>query len=119
EALRQRIEALGEDVEAMPAADFVRNVSQIQVGRAVAWLISAIALFIGAIGVLNTMVMSVYERTREIGTLRAIGWSKSRIVRMVLGESLLLSIAGGIAGSAAGVGLAKALSNLRNVSGIS
>lgn len=120
QALRKRLEAVQEGMlEATPATDFVRNVSQIRVGRAVAWLISAIALFIGAIGVLNTMVMSVYERTREIGTLRAIGWKKSRIVRMVMSESLVLSIAGGLIGTAAGIGLAKALSSLRNVSGIS
>ena len=44
--------------------------------RGVAWAVSAIALVIGAIGMLNTMVMSVAERIREIGTLRAIGWTK-------------------------------------------
>jgi putative ABC transport system permease protein len=64
--------------------------------------ISILAVGIGAIGVMNTMVMSVFERTREIGTLRAVGWSSSRILRMILGESLLLCLVAMVAGSVAG-----------------
>jgi putative ABC transport system permease protein len=52
--------------------------------------ISALAVIIGAIGVMNTMIMSVFERTREIGILRAVGWSGRRILQMIIGESLLL-----------------------------
>lgn len=60
--------------------------------RAGTWLISFLALVIGAIGVMNTMIMAVYERTREIGILRAVGWGRSRVLRMILSESLLLSL---------------------------
>lgn len=52
--------------------------------------ISLLAVGIGAIGVTNTMVMSVFERTREIGILRAVGWRGSRIIRLIMGESLFL-----------------------------
>jgi putative ABC transport system permease protein len=52
--------------------------------------ISLLAVGIGAIGVTNTMVMSVFERTREIGILRAVGWHGSRILRLIIGESLVL-----------------------------
>jgi putative ABC transport system permease protein len=105
--LRQRIVALQPNINATPSAEFVKNVTQIRVARAVAWLISAIAVFIGGIGMLNTMIMSVFERTKEIGTLRAIGWKKARIVRMVIGESLILSVVGAALGSIAGAALAK------------
>ncbi len=98
----EKIKALQPGIQVKRSTDFVKNVNQIRVSHAVAWMTSAIALFIGAIGMLNTMVMSVFERTKEIGTLRAIGWRKSRIVRMVLGESLVLSVVGAIVGSAAG-----------------
>lgn len=54
--------------------------------------ISVLAVGIGAIGVMNTMVMSVFERTREIGILRAVGWSGQRILRMIVTESLLLCL---------------------------
>ena len=100
--LRHAVEALQPGLEVRRSTDFVEHVPQVRISRAVAWLTSAIALFIGAIGMLNTMVMSVFERTKEIGTLRAIGWRKSRIMRMVIGESLLLSIAGAALGSAGG-----------------
>jgi putative ABC transport system permease protein len=61
--------------------------------------ISLLAVGIGAIGVMNTMIMSVFERTREIGILRAVGWRGSRILRMIAYESLLLCLI------AAGVGI--------------
>lgn len=64
--------------------------------------ISLLAIFIGAIGVMNTMVMSVSERTREIGILRAVGWRGRRIIRMIIGESLLLCLAGTAAGAVLG-----------------
>src|SRR5262249_40771360 len=98
--------------------DFVNNVQQIKMSGAVAWITSAIALIIGAIGMLNTMIMSVFERTKEIGTLRAIGWRRSRIIQMIVGESIILSLCGAIVGSAAGVALVKLLTKLPVASGI-
>lgn len=65
--------------------------------------ISVLAVGIGAIGVMNTMVMSVMERTREIGILRAVGWSGRRILRMIIGESLLLCVVAAGVGTALGV----------------
>jgi ABC-type lipoprotein export system ATPase subunit len=50
--------------------------------------ISLLAVGIGAIGVMNTMIMSVFERTREVGILRAVGWRGSRILRLIVFESL-------------------------------
>jgi ABC-type antimicrobial peptide transport system permease subunit len=70
-----------------------------------AWGIAAIAILVGGLGMMNAMVMSVLERTREIGTLRALGWRRKRVVGMVLGEALVLSILGGLIGIGIGVGL--------------
>lgn len=66
--------------------------------RAMAWGTSLIALAMGLFFVLNTLLMSVTERTREIGILSALGWSRRRIVGSVIIEGLLLSLAGGSAG---------------------
>ena len=71
------IEALGpKTIEAKNAVDSVKGTTEIRFIRAMSWLTSAIAIIIGVVGMLNTMIMSVAERTREIGILRAIGWKK-------------------------------------------
>ena len=61
--------------------------------------ISILAVFIGGIAVMNTMVMAVFERTREIGILRAVGWRTRRILQMILGEAVLLSMIAAVFGS--------------------
>jgi len=55
--------------------------------------------------VMNAMLMSVLERTREIGVLRALGWRRVRILRMIMTESLLLGIFGAIVGILVAFGL--------------
>jgi putative ABC transport system permease protein len=99
-----RIEALADtagkswSLSAMPTRDFMSSTIQMRVAVSMGWVTSAIALLIGAVGMLNTMLMSVFERTKEIGILRALGWRKSRIVAMILLESLALSIGGALVG---------------------
>jgi len=75
-------------------------------------LVIAIALAIGVLGVLNTMMMSVSERTREIGMLRALGWSRPLIARTIVLEGLLLSILGGAFGLVLGVAGTELLTSL-------
>ena len=70
-----------------------------------AWGIAGIAILVGGLGMMNAMVMSVLERTREIGTLRSLGWSRKRVMRMILGEAIILSLIGGLLGIAIGIGL--------------
>ena len=65
--------------------------------------IEALAIIIGGLGVINTMMMTVYERTREIGVLKSVGWTKKRILTMIMGESIVLTIISGIIGSILGV----------------
>jgi putative ABC transport system permease protein len=116
--IQERIEGLQPNLKVSRPADFVHNLKQIQLSRAVAWMSSAIALIIGAIGMFNTMIMSVFERVNEIGLLRAIGWRRRRIVRMIIGEAILLSLGGAILGSVVGVVLVKVLSHMPSVAGL-
>lgn len=69
--------------------------------------ISGLAIFVGGIGVINTMVMTVYERTKEIGVLKSIGWKSKKILIMILGETLVLTTLSGIIGSILGILIAE------------
>lgn len=85
-------------LSAMPSRDFMNTTFQMRVAIAMGWATSAIALLIGSVGMLNTMLMSVFERTKELGILRAIGWRQQRILQMILCESVVLSLGGVAAG---------------------
>ena len=60
--------------------------------------VTLLSMVVGLASVMNTMLMSVFERTVEIGVLRAIGWKAARIRRMILLEATLLGISGGVLG---------------------
>jgi putative ABC transport system permease protein len=60
--------------------------------------ISVLAIVIGGIGIINVMIMSVFERTREIGVLKAVGWKSSDILIMILGESIILTLVAAVVG---------------------
>jgi putative ABC transport system permease protein len=80
--------------------------------------ISVLAVGLGALGVMNTMVMAVFERTREIGILRAVGWSGWRVVRMVVMESFALCLLASVIGSLLGVVATEAILRIPAVAGL-
>jgi putative ABC transport system permease protein len=84
---------------ALKTEQFVSTDTRIQVATAMAWMTSMVALVIGAISTLNTMMTSVLERTVEIGILRAIGWRRYRVAKMVLMESLGLAFLASLLGT--------------------
>jgi len=116
--VRRDIEGLATGLAAMPVREHVETLTELRVVHAMAWLTSALALLIGMAGMLNTMIMSVHERTREIGILRAIGWRPRRVVWMVLSESLLLSVTGASVGTLGAFALVRLLTRLPAASGL-
>jgi putative ABC transport system permease protein len=74
--------------------------------RATLLLVAAVVLFAGAFLIFNTLSMTVTERTREVGLLRAAGTTRSQVMTLVLLQALALGLAGSVAGVLAGVGLA-------------
>ena len=97
-AAQTAIEAALPGLRAIPAAERASNNQLVALAHAAAWGTSSIALLVAALGIANTMAMSVFERTREIGVLRALGWRRERLVRLIRRESGALGTAGGIAG---------------------
>jgi ABC-type antimicrobial peptide transport system permease subunit len=74
--------------------------------------VGGLALLVASLGIVNTMIMSIYERTREIGTLKAIGASRGDIRLMFMLEAGLIGLMGGIVGIIAGYGLGKLLNRV-------
>ena len=72
-------------------------------------VMALIAVLVGSLGVVNTLTMSVIERTQEIGMLRAIGMTRGQIVKMVLAEAGLMGLFGGLLGLVTGIILARIL----------
>ncbi len=86
-------------VSAQTQGDLLKFIEQaLRISDAVRFGISLIALIVGGLAVANTVMMGVFERTREFGTLRAIGAKPNFVRSLVLTESLLLAVVGGVGG---------------------
>ena len=102
-ALGDRIEAEVDGVATMTSADFDQQVgSTTLIFNAIIVGVALISLVVGGLSVINTMAMSVTERTREIGIKRAIGGSRRRIIRELVAEAAVIGLIGGVSGLALG-----------------
>jgi putative ABC transport system permease protein len=107
-----QIETALPGLNAQGAADRAANNQFVTLAHAVAWGTSCIALLMGILGIANTMAMSVFERTREIGILRAIGWKAWRVLLLIQMEATVLGFVGGVLGIFIGWGALHMLAKL-------
>jgi putative ABC transport system permease protein len=85
------------EVMASPSELWVASFRQMEVVERFSYFLALVAVFVAVLGLANTLSMNVAERIAEVGLLRAIGWGRARIARMVLAEGLLLTAIGGAA----------------------
>jgi putative ABC transport system permease protein len=99
EALAARIEADIPNASAMTGTEFDGVVgSSVAIFNAIIVGVALISLIVGGLSVINTMAMTVAERTREIGIKRAIGGSRARVIRELVSEAGLIGLLGGLLG---------------------
>jgi ABC-type lipoprotein release transport system permease subunit len=113
-SVRQQVEERFPEMTIAQTSEFAEDLADIRMVRAGTWSIALVALIVSGLAMTNAMVMSVFERTREIGVLRALGWGRQRLLSMIVRESLMLSLLGG----AGGVGTAMVLSWLLDLAPI-
>ena len=113
-----QIEAALPGLRAVPAAERASNNQFVRLAHASAWGTSGIALLIGILGIANTMAMSVFERTREIGILRALGWTRWHVLALIQLEAVVLGLGGGLLGVAVGWGALRVLAALPQTASI-
>lgn len=107
--LAAQIRDLQTGLEVSPPQDYAENAPELKMARTMAWLTSSIALIVGAVGILNTMLMAVFERTKEIAMMRAVGWRRSRVMRLIMSEALLLAFGGAVLGTVGAIALLRLL----------
>jgi putative ABC transport system permease protein len=118
EALAGVIRAAEPDLVVATAGDFDRQIGSLTaVLNGILVGVALISLVVGGLSVINTMAMSVAERTREIGVRRAIGASRLRIVGSLVAESGLIGLIGGVVGLAGGALVVLAANELGRTSG--
>jgi putative ABC transport system permease protein len=111
--LRQRHRVVQDDFTIQSQNDFLQTAEQTTgVMTILLGAIAGISLVVGGIGIMNIMLVSVTERTREIGIRKAVGAKRRDILLQFLVEAATVSLLGGLIGMAIGVGLARLLSGL-------
>ncbi|GIW10159.1 MAG: hypothetical protein KatS3mg061_1216 [Dehalococcoidia bacterium] len=113
EILRQRHRVVEDDFNIMSQEDMLSTARQVtDVLTVFLGSIAGISLFVGGIGIMNIMLVSVTERTREIGIRKAVGAKRRDILAQFLVEAVVVSVVGGCVGIVLGAAIANAISNL-------
>ena len=103
ESLSKKIELRIPEIDAKSGSEYAADVSSVLGSLDLFfWAISLIAVIVGGVGILNTMLMSVMERFRDFGILKAIGWSNGNIMTLIVSESIILGAVGGAIGLVVG-----------------
>jgi putative ABC transport system permease protein len=113
EVLRRRHRVVEDDFTIQSQEQFLEAATQVTgVMTMLLGSIAGISLVVGGIGIMNIMLVSVTERTREIGIRKAVGARRRDILLQFLVEAVLVSVVGGLLGIAVGAGISRALASV-------
>lgn len=118
QAVQDRLRDTFSNLSFIETSEIADNNEILRVFRAMAWGTSLVAIIIALVVILNTLLMSVTERTREIGVLSAVGWRPGRILAMIVIEGLVFSMIGSIVGFALGISCLNWLIHLPELRGL-
>ena len=112
-AVKSEIERLLSGVRVVEQSQVLENVKQgTEIIKTFLLMVASISMLVAGIGIMNTMIISVIERRRDIGIMKAVGMSRVKILYAFLSESILLGILGGLVGCASGVAVSKLAESL-------
>jgi putative ABC transport system permease protein len=113
--VKDRIEQIVSDFPLVTVGDRSSLIDQytsfIDIALGIIYVLLGVAILIALLGILNTLLLSIYERTRELGMLRAVGLGRGGVTKMVGSESVVLAVFGCVLGIVLGVGLGAAISS--------
>ncbi len=122
ESVVQQVESAADSNPLLQVADQTavkeQNAAQLNQLLYIIYAMLGLSIIIAALGVVNTMVLSVLERTRELGMLRAVGAGRRQVRRMIRWEAVLVSLLGAVAGLAIGIVAAAGLQRALATTGI-
>jgi len=105
-----------DDLQALSMSQYSEEFANIFGGlRLLVWAIAAIAAVVAGVGIINTILMSILDRTAEIGTLKATGWTNENVFMMIMYEALSIGVLGGIIGLILGFMIDVFLASLLNI----
>lgn len=106
---KRAVEATHPGLIALENREFNRSYTQFKILHFTAWAVGLCAFLLGGLGVANTMLLSVFSRIREIAVLRVCGFSAGQVAGLILGEAVMIAVAGLALGLALGYGALVAL----------
>ncbi len=112
EDLKSRVRATMPGFVAITSGELVSKNTLVRISKAMSNATMLIASLVGSLVVFNTMLMSINERTKEIGILLALGWQRRTIVKLIVVESALLALTGGCLGILGGTALTWVLEHI-------
>lgn len=101
---KRAVEAANPGLMALENREFNQSYTQFKILHFTAWAVGLCAFLLGGLGVANTMLLSVFSRIREIAVLRVCGFSKGQVAGLILGEAVVIALAGLAVGLALGYG---------------